>query len=137
MIYEKLAPNSSSTSKSSLGDNPLNWGHKYEPLSNALYERYNDVVVDEFGCIPHDSIAFLAASPDGIVTSKKNNGRMVEIKNVVSRVITQTPKMDYYIQMQIQMETCNLEQCDFVEIKTILYSYEEFINDTNDVNSDI
>ena len=130
LIYEKLAPNSISTSKSSLGDNPLNWGHKYEPLSNALYERYNDVVVDEFGCIPHDSIAFLAASPDGIVTSKKNNGRMVEIKNVVSRVITQTPKMDYYIQMQIQMEVCQLDECDFVETKFIEYeNVEEFEKD--------
>lgn len=130
LIYEKLAPTSSSASKSSLGDNPLNWGHKYEPLSNALYERYNDVVVDEFGCIPHDSIAFLAASPDGIVTSKKNNGRMVEIKNVVSRVITQTPKMDYYIQMQIQMEVCQLDECDFVETKFIEYeNVEDFEKD--------
>jgi hypothetical protein len=36
--------------------------------------------------------------------------------------------------MQLQMETCNLNKCDFVEIKTTLYSYEEFISDTNDTN---
>ena len=45
----------------------------------------NDVKVEEFGCIPHETIPFLAASPDGIVTSNKLNGRMIEIKNVVSR----------------------------------------------------
>lgn len=123
LIYEKLAPsdNNASSSKSSLGDTPLNWGHKYEPLTNQLYEYYNDVTVEEFGCIPHASIPFLAASPDGIITSDKNNGRMIEIKNVVSREITQTPKMEYYIQMQLQMEVCNLDECDFVETKFVEY----------------
>ena len=125
LIYEKLQPNGSQSVKSSLHDTPLNWGHKYEPLTNMFYEYYNDVVVEEFGCIPHSSIPFLAASPDGIVTSKKNNGRMVEIKNVVSRVINQIPKMEYYIQMQLQMEVCNLNECDFVETKFIEYENEQ------------
>ena len=131
LIYEKLVPDhSGSSSNSSLGDTPLNWGHKYEPLTNALYEYYNDVTVEEFGCIPHSTIPFLAASPDGIVTSDKNNGRMVEIKNVVSREITQIPKMEYYIQMQLQMEVCDLDECDFVETKFIEYdSVGEFEKD--------
>ena len=126
LIYEKLAPSEDSPYKPSLNDcTPLNWGHKYEPLTNTFYEYYNDVVVEEFGCIPHKTIPFLAASPDGIVTSKKNNGRMVEIKNVVSRVITKIPKMEYYIQMQLQMEVCDLDECDFVETKFIEYENEE------------
>ena len=127
LIYEKLAPSEEKSScKPSLNDcTPLNWGHKYEPLTNLFYEYYNDVVVEEFGCIPHGSIPFLAASPDGIVTSRKNNGRMVEIKNVVSRIITQIPKMEYYIQMQLQMEVCDLDECDFVETKFIEYENEE------------
>ena len=132
LIYEKLAPsdNHSSSSKASLGDTPLNWGHKYEPLTNQFYEYYNDVTVEEFGCIPHATIPFLAASPDGIVTSDKNNGRMLEIKNVVSREITQTPKMEYYIQMQLQMEVCNLDECDFVETKFVEYdTVEDFEKD--------
>ena len=33
----------------------MNWGHKYEPLSIKLYEYYNDVIVDEYGCIVHST----------------------------------------------------------------------------------
>ena len=102
----------------------MNWGHKYEPLSILFYEYYNDVRVEEFGCVPHKSVPFLAASPDGIVTSQRQNGRMLEIKNVVSREITKTPKMEYWIQMQLQMEVCDLKDCDFVETKFVEYDSE-------------
>ena len=121
--HEELHPN--------LNDQmPMNWGHKYEPLSIQLYEYYNDVKVEEFGCIEHSTIPYLAASPDGIVTSKRNNGRMVEIKNPTTREITQIPKMEYYVQMQLQMEVCQLDGCDFVESKFKEYdSYSEYRRD--------
>ena len=129
LYYEKLKPDDNDNNINqfnSLNDNtPFQWGHKYEPLSVKLYEYYNDVKVEEFGCIPHETIPFLAASPDGIVTSNKLNGRMIEIKNVVSREITKVPKMEYYIQMQIQMEVCDLDHCDFVETKFVEYDNEE------------
>jgi hypothetical protein len=55
---------------------------------------------------------------------------MIEIKNVVSREITGIPKMEYWIQMQLQMEVCDLNECDFLETKFIEYQDEnEFIND--------
>ena len=131
LYYEKLTPISIKPSGfSNMNDSPLNWGHKYEQLTIMFYEYYNDVKVSEFGCIPHRSIPFLAASPDGIVTSEKLNGRMVEIKNVVSREITQIPKMEYYIQMQLQMEVCDLDDCDFVETKFVEYdSFCDYIED--------
>ena len=132
LMYEKLEPYVKvDYTKPNLNDQqPMNWGHKYEPLSVMLYEYYNDVRVEDFGCIEHEKIKCLAASPDGIVTSLKNNGRMIEVKNPTTREITQTPKMDYYIQMQIQMEVCNLEECDFVETKFKEYdNYEQFKND--------
>lgn len=126
LLHEKLVPPmQQKTSNSGLSEGPLNWGHKYEPLSILFYEYYNDVKVEEFGCIPHKTVDFLAASPDGIVTSEKNNGRMVEIKNVVSREITKIPKMEYYCQMQLQMEVCDLPDCDFVETKFVEYENEE------------
>ena len=126
LLHEKLVPPmEQKISNSGLSEGPLNWGHKYEPLSILFYEYYNDVKVEEFGCIPHKTVDFLAASPDGIVTSEKNNGRMVEIKNVVSREITKIPKMEYYCQMQLQMEVCDLPDCDFVETKFVEYENEE------------
>ena len=132
LYYEKLSPLVISETKhtNNMSDNPLNWGHKYEPLTTKFYEYYNNVQVGEFGCIPHKEIPFLAASPDGIVVEGNTIGRMLEIKNVVSREITGVPKMEYYVQMQIQMEVCDLDECDFVETKFIEYeSYHDFIHD--------
>ena len=69
-------------------------GEKYEPVSTIYYEWINNTKVDEFGCIPHNEYSFLGASPDGIVCDISSNlyGRMLEIKNVVSREITGIPK---------------------------------------------
>jgi hypothetical protein len=55
---------------------------------------------------------------------------MLEIKNVVSRQINGIPKKEYWIQMQLQMEVCNLNECDFLETKFVEYETEdEFIKD--------
>ena len=57
---------------------------------------------------------------------------MLEIKNIVNRKIDGIPKMEYWIQMQIQMESCNLNECDFLETQFKEYNnYNEFINDGN------
>ena len=131
LIYEKIKPHVEH-SGCSLCENAFAWGHKYEPLSCKIYEMRNEVVVSEFGCIEHPEYKFLAASPDGIITSDKYFGRMIEIKNVVSRVINGNPKKDYYIQMQLQMEVCDLDECDFVETKFIEYeNIENYMEDGN------
>ena len=88
--------------------------------------------IGEFGCIPHSEYPFIGASPDGINIKEDNNlyGRMLEIKNIVNRDITGIPKEDYWIQTQIQMETCDLNYCDFLETRFIEYTENEFYNDT-------
>ena len=131
LIYEKCLPMNTEKFKPTLNENSLTWGHKYEPLSNIMYELKMNTKVKEFGCIEHPVYKFLAASPDGIVVGENNYGRMLEIKNVVSRVIDGCPKKEYYIQMQLQMEVCNLDECDFVETKFIEYDgFQQFIEDT-------
>jgi len=119
----------SATTNSVNTDSPLHWGVKYEPLTVMLYEKRNKVKVGEFGCIQHSKYSFIGASPDGIVVSEESNafGRMLEIKNVVSREITGIPKMDYWVQMQIQMEVCDLNECDFLE--TQFKEYDETEDD--------
>jgi hypothetical protein len=52
-------------------------------------------------------------------------GRMVEIKNIVNRDITGRPKEEYWIQTQIQMEVCDLDECDFVETRFKEYDSKE------------
>ena len=132
LIYEKTNDlNLESNSSLNIND-ARHWGNKYEDLSIMFYEVFFDTKVEDFGCLPHDKYTFIGASPDGINIKEDNirYGRMLEIKNVVSRVITGIPKEDYWIQMQQQLEVCDLNECDFLETKFIEYSnFDEFEND--------
>ncbi len=115
IIYDKCKP-----LKKQFGVNiesPFHNGHKYEPLSIIIYENMYNTVIDEFGCISHKEYSFIRASPDGINTKRDNlrYGRMLEVKNPVSREITGIPAKAYWVQMQIQMEVWDLNECDFLE----------------------
>ena len=130
LIYEKCKPCvSSATDVQSQPfvnvESPLHWGQKYEVLSAEIYRRRNNTRLGEFGCIQHSDpqFSFLGGSPDGINIDDASPlfGRMVEIKNIVNRDITGVPKEEYWIQMQIQMETCDLDACDFVETRFVEY----------------
>jgi putative phage-type endonuclease len=124
LIIEKCLPSDANKYKNTNLNSPMHWGQKYEPVSVLYYEYINNTKVSEFGCIPHSNYSYIAASPDGIVCDENSPiyGRMLEIKNVVSRVINGIPKMEYWIQMQIQMEVCDLNECDFLETKFLEYS---------------
>ena len=114
-------------------NSPLHWGQKYEPLSVMVYEDKYKTTVEDFGCIKHNKYAFLGASPDGINVDHKSAryGRMLEIKNVVNREINGIPKKEYWIQTQLQMEVCNLDECDFLETKFVEYpSHQAYLHDT-------
>jgi hypothetical protein len=54
---------------------------------------------------------------------------MLEIKNIVNREIDGVPKLEYWVQMQLQMETCDLDECDFVETRFIEYENETAFNE--------
>ena len=89
---------------------------------------------EDFGCIPHKEFKNIGASPDGINTDPKSSryGRMVEVKNRFSESvpITGIPKEEYWIQMQLQMNVCELNECDFLETRFKQYdNYQDFIND--------
>ena len=130
LIYEKCKPLDLSKYKRINTESPLHWGQKYEDVSIAYYEYMYDTVIRDYGCIQHSEWKFLGASPDGI-NVKKNHplyGRMLEIKNIVNRDITGIPKREYWIQMQLQMETCNLNECDFLETRFKEYASEEDFN---------
>jgi putative phage-type endonuclease len=140
LIYEKCQPinNDNDCSKEIVLVNTnttLHWGQKYEPLSVKIYEHIYETKVDDFGCIQHDVYKFLGASPDGINVDVKSKryGRMLEIKNIVNREIDGIPKKEYWIQMQIQMEVCGLDECDFLETRFTEYSDQQsFIDDANE-----
>jgi len=131
LIYEKCHPY---TVSNMIGGNdyvntssPMHWGNKYEPLSISIYEKMFQTKIEDFGCILHDTYPFIGASPDGINTDPESSryGRMLEIKNIVNREIDGIPKEEYWIQMQMQMETCQLDECDFLETRFKQYATEE------------
>ena len=129
LIYEKCKPFVAvgSGSGSVNVDNAMHWGVKYEPVSKMLYEDIYCTTVEEFGCIPHQTYPFIGASPDGIVVDAQHEryGHMVEIKNIVNREITGIPKEEYWVQMQVQMETCDLDHCDFMETRVKEYASKD------------
>jgi len=116
------------------GNKFTEWGIKYEQIANMIYEKDYNTTVIEFGLIQHPYISFLGASPDGITA----DGIMLEIKCPYVRELK--PEIEhegvphyYWIQVQIQLEVCNLEICDFQQCK--LYEYQdknEYLSDNFD-----
>jgi hypothetical protein len=134
LIYEKCKPFTTtdiftnSNYAGNLSSNPRQWGTVFETLSIQIYEdMFPFSKIEDFGCIQHPIHKFIGSSPDGINVGLNSNrfGRMIEVKNIVNREITGIPKEEYWIQMQMQMETCDLEECDFIETRFKEYSNEE------------
>lgn len=101
----------------------------FEDVAVRAYEARNHVKVHEFGLLPNKRIECFGASPDGVCS----NGIMLEIKCPYSREIKDGyVKPEYYQQMQGQMHTAELFECDFLECKITLYDSEyHFVEDTH------
>ena len=125
LIYEKCKP--LQTNNHSFGGGSLQWGIRYEPITIEIYQRIYKTTVEDFGCIRHPTHHFIGASPDGINIDPASDryGRMIEVKNIVNREITGIPKEEYWTQMQIQMETWDLDECDFIETRFCEYEDEQ------------
>lgn len=107
---------------------PLKWGCMFEQLATNIYEMRQGTKIHEFGIIPHPTIKYFGASPDGI----SENGIMLEIKCPYKRKITGEIPEQYYYQIQGQLEVCDLDECDYLECGFIEYSGNtEFEEDTN------
>jgi putative phage-type endonuclease len=110
-------------------------GVKFEEVAVSIYESRNQVSVKEFGCLPHPTIPFLGASPDGICSYDSVNtdyiGRMLEIKCPKSRKLNGFVPEYYSAQVQGQLEVCDLEYCDFLECNIGEVSKEEFFNNNH------
>ena len=127
IIYEKCKPLVDRYEGFVNTSGPLHHGVKYEDVSVKLYEEKYKTKIADFGCLKHEKYSFLGASPDGInvLETSPLYGRMLEIKNPISRVISGIPKKDYWIQMQLQMEVSDLNECDFLETKISEFESEE------------
>jgi len=137
LLISKTSEKSNIISKASR--DIMEWGVKYEEVATRFYEYLNNVKVVEFGLIPHPKLSVFGASPDGICDIDSPNGyegRMLEIKCPPRRKFTKEVPKHYWMQMQGQLEVCDLDECDFLQVKLEEYSdvkeYEEdvFIKDS-------
>jgi putative phage-type endonuclease len=102
--------------------NAMGWGIRFEPIVKLILEQKNGCKIYEAGRITHTENGMLAASPDGIIEDSPNPrqiGRLLEIKCPYTRQIGGEIPFDYWVQMQIQMEVCNLDECEYVETEIV------------------
>lgn len=93
-------------------DSPFTlWGKKYEEIATRFYRQHYKTKVIEFGLLSHPRLQWLGASPDGITP----DGIMLEIKCPFKRKINGIVPFHYWQQIQIQLETANLDMCHYLE----------------------
>lgn len=99
------------------GLSPFKWGWRYEPVARDLFEMQfaGGVVYDGLGRLRHTSLPRLGASPDGLITTGPKVGRLVELKCPISRQLTGSVPMDYWVQMQLQAEVCDVVAVEYFE----------------------
>ena len=151
LLLEKCYKNVDSqfTNHNIYNNDAVEWGNKYEDVARNLYEELTRQKVFTTGLLKHNNVDYIGASPDGLVFKKNeysdytkdkiisNNiinkdlfNKLVEFKCPFRRVFRKVP--DYYwIQVQIQMEVCNLNECDLFMCK--FDEYENFTQYTNDI----
>jgi putative phage-type endonuclease len=134
LIYEKCKPLEVKEEENRWisTEGALHWGVKYEPLTVLVYEAITGAKIGDFSCISHSKYNYIGASPDGIVVNSESPlfGRLVEIKNIYNRYMDGIPSDHYWIQMQIQMQCCEIDYCDFVETRFKEYdNSDDFYNE--------
>ena len=105
-----------------LSGDAIRHGVIFEDIVCKIYEKQESTKVTEYGCLPHSTISYLGASPDGI----DDNGIMLEIKCPTGRKIYGLPPYVYWHQMQQQLEVADLNLCHFVECLIETISEETF-----------
>ena len=100
------------------------WGWRYEPVARMLFEQYisemdgvETTVYDGLGRIRHPSLPRVGASPDGLIMTGKRLGRLLEIKCPISRELDNRVPLQYYCQMQLQAEVCDVAAVEYLEVQ--------------------
>lgn len=107
-------------------------GTRFEPVATLLYSILFKETVYDVGLYRHPELSFLGASPDGICA----RGAMLEIKCPLRRKIKKSGlvrgtivPVHYWIQVQVQLEVCDMEECDFWQCAfSECQTFEEWCN---------
>jgi hypothetical protein len=100
---------------------PMDWGVRFEPIIKNYLEHTWNCSIYDCGRLKHETQSRLGASPDGIIVSEDSDkyARLVEIKCPYSRKIGGIVPQEYWMQMQIQLEVTNLNECEYVEVEIL------------------
>ena len=133
LMMSKLTPRPKTEGS---GPRALVWGTRFEPIAKDIYCKLSDkpMTIVDTTCIPHPTVSFLGASPDGIVVTEDSShpryGHLVEFKCPISRAFSDdTPVPNgYYHQMQLQMECTQLSTCEYIEFQFKTPTYTEWMD---------
>jgi putative phage-type endonuclease len=111
LVVERLTQ----TKAESYTNAAMQWGTDQEPFARAAYEAAQSVMVEEVGFVPHPTIEWAGASPDGLV----GDDGLVEIKcpntaTMIETLLSQKVPGKYFIQMQFQLACTGRKWCDYV-----------------------
>jgi hypothetical protein len=101
---------------------PLNWGVRFEPVVKQILVKKWSCEIQEMGRLIHAKDSFLAASPDGLIVKSPHKDkvcRLLEIKCPYTRKVGGDIPFDYWVQMQIQMEVADIDECEYVECELV------------------
>jgi putative phage-type endonuclease len=122
LIQKKCEP--ADESSASWSNTIMRWGNMFEDVAVTIYKELNGVDVYQFGLIQHPKRTYFGASPDGI----SDLGIMLEIKCPFKRKITGEIPMQYYYQIQGQLDVCGLSECDYFECEfEVVDNMNEFL----------
>jgi hypothetical protein len=126
LVMSKVNPSTDTTSYQlacpTEGMTALGWGIRFEPVVKQLLEYRDKCKLFEPGRLYHKTNTRLAASPDGLIAEALHTeqlARLVEIKCPYSRTIGGEIPSDYWIQMQIQMEVADIDECEYIEVELV------------------
>ena len=107
--------------------NPFDWGICFEPVAKLIIEDHWKAIIHDVGRFVHLVDKRMAASPDGLIIRSLEKpdmgGHLLEIKCPKSRTIGLKVPIEYFYQMQLQLEVTGVRACEYVEAKF------EFVDD--------
>ena len=101
--------------------NPFDWGICFEPVAKLILEDHWKAIIHDVGRFVHLVDKRMAASPDGLIIRSLEKpdmgGHLLEIKCPKSRTIGLKVPIEYFYQMQLQLEVTGVRACEYVEAK--------------------